>query len=286
MQMGKSTNQQIGNPALPVCLFVYFVIWDSIWRKRMKLWSMVLILVLVAGVLAGCGGSAGGSESGGRSAGSVDTTSGQESAVQELESSAEDESDTSTVLVVSYDRALPASSQLALGTFQLQGTENAVTPEQAKTLLPLWQAIQGGSLQSNAETNAVLKQVEGAMTAEQLAAIAALQLTFDDMGAWMQEQGVQFRPQQGVGGGQGPLANMSEEERASIRATRQAGGGGPGQGGGAGRFADMNEEEREAMRATAEGSGMTFGGRGGARTGQIALLAEPLVEFLTRIVAE
>ncbi len=245
----------------------------------MKLWSLVLILVLAAGVVAGCGGGA--------SEDSAASPSGQESVVQELESGADNEGYTSTVLAVSYERALPASSQLALGTFRLQGTKNAVTPEQAKTLLPLWQAIQGGNLQSNAETNAVLKQIEGAMTAQQLAAIAAMQLTFEDMGSWMQEQGVNFRPPQGAEGGQGAFANLSEEERASMRATRQAGGGGGfGQGGGAGGFADMSEEEREAMRATAEASGMTFGGRAGARRGQIAFLAEPLVDLLTELVAE
>jgi hypothetical protein len=252
----------------------------------MKLWSVVLILVIVAGALAGCGGSGGGSEAGDASASDAGSTSGQESVVQELESSAEDESYTSAVLVVSYDRALPASSQLALGTLQLQGTGNAVTPEQAKALLPLWQAIQGGALQSNAETNAVLKQIEAVMTADQLAAIAAIQLTLEDMGTWMQEQGVNFGPPVGGAGGQGPLADLSEEERASMRATRQAGGGGPGQGGGPGRLADMSEEEREAMQATAEASGMTFGGRGGARRGQVAFLAEPLVELLTELAGE
>ncbi|MFC2037621.1 hypothetical protein ACFLYD_06620, partial [Chloroflexota bacterium] len=144
--------------------------------------------------------------------------------------------------------------------------------------------IQGGSLQSDAETNAVLKQIEGTMTAEQLATIAALQLTFGEMGTWMQEQGMNFGRPAGAAGGQGAFADMSEEEREAMRATRQAGGeGGLGPGG----FADMSEEEREAMRATAQASGMTFGGRaGGARRGQIAFLAEPLVELLTQRAAE
>ena len=48
----------------------------------------------------------------------------------------------------------------------------------------------------------------------------------------------------------------------------------------------MSEEERESMRATAEASGMTFGGRGGARRGQLALIAEPLVELLTQLAGE
>jgi hypothetical protein len=214
------------------------------------------------------------------------STEEQESLAQALESDAGSGGYTSEVLVVSYEGAMPASSQLALGIYQLEGTEKAITAEQAKTLLPLWQAIQGGALQSDAETNAVLKQIEGAMTAEQLAAIAVLQLTFQDMGAWMQEQGLNFGGQPGAGGGQGGFGDLSEEERASMRATRQAGGEGGFPQGGPGAFADMGEEERASMRATAEASGMTFGGRDGARRGQLSLIAEPLVELLTRLAAE
>ena len=253
----------------------------------MKLWRVVLILVLAVGALAGCVGGNGASGDGGSSAGDAASTSGQSGVVQELESGAEEEGYTSAVLVVSYEQALPASSQLALGTFQLQGTENAVTPEQAKTLLPLWQAIQSGTLQSDVETNAVLRQIEWAMTAKQLASIAAMQLTSEDRGTWMQEQGVNFGPPPGTEGGEGPFANMSEEERASMRANRQAGGGGGlGEGGGPAGFANMSEAEREAMRATAEASGMTFGGRGGTQRGQIVFLAEPLVELLTQLARE
>ena len=46
--------------------------------------------------------------------------------------------------------ALDATTELALGTLKLEGTENAITPAQAGELLPLWQIIQGGSLKSAA----------------------------------------------------------------------------------------------------------------------------------------
>ena len=239
----------------------------------MKIWNRILILILVAGVLAGCGGDA-------------STSSGEEAGVDPAQSEG-NSTYTSAALDTSYEGALPASSQLALGTLELEETENAVTPEQAGTLLPLWQAIQGGSLQGDAETNAVLKQIEGAITAEQLAAIAAMQLTFEDMGAWMQEQGVSFRPPQGAPGGQNPFGmpgGVSEEERAAMRATAQAGGGFGGEGG---PFGNMSAEERESMRATAEASGMTFPGGGGrADRGQLAVLAEQAVELLTARAAE
>ena len=47
-----------------------------------------------------------------------------------------------------------------LGMLKLEGTEQAVTPDQAKALLPLWQAFQGGALQASAERNAVMAQIE------------------------------------------------------------------------------------------------------------------------------
>jgi hypothetical protein len=97
---------------------------------------------------------------------------------------------------------------------------------------------------------------------------------------------VSFGGQPGAGGGQGAFGNLTEEERASMRATRQASGEGGFPGGGPGAFANMSEEERESMRATAEASGMTFGNRAGARWGQLALIAEPLVELLTELAAK
>ena len=211
------------------------------------------------------------------------SSGGQATSEDPVEESPASEGDTSAGLDASYEDARPVSSQLAIGTIQLEGMEDAVTPEQAKTLLPLWQALPGDTLQSDAETDAVLKQIEGAMTAEQLVAIASLQLSFEDMGAWLQEQGLNFGRPQGAEG-QGAFGDLSEEERAAMQATRQAGGGaGFGQGG----FADVSEEERASMRATAEAGGMTFGGRGGgAGRGQIAFLAEQVVELLTQRAAE
>jgi hypothetical protein len=251
----------------------------------MRFWNLALVLLLVVGALAACGGGAAPAADE-APAGDASSAAAQEDLAQALEGDADSGGYASEVLVVSYEGAMPASSQFALGIFRLEGTENAVTAEQAETLLPLWQAIQGGTLQSDAETNAVLKQIEGAMTAEQLATIAAMQLTFQDMGAWMQEQGVDFGPPSGAGGGQGGFGNLSEEERASMRATRQAGGEGGFPGGGPGAFANMSEEERASMRATAEASGFAFGNRAGAPRGQLALIAEPLVELLTATAAE
>jgi hypothetical protein len=280
------------------------------WRKRMKVWYITLILILMAAVLAGCGRGAEAPADAASSAETAppvatssfsdDTLSGDDasSAVEPVSSagtpeaaSAGREQYTSAELDTSYEGALPASSQLALGIVQLHGTENAVTPEQAKSLLPLWQVIQSGSLQSDAETNAVVKQIEGTMTAEQVSAIADMQLTFEDMGAWMQERGLGFGGPQGGEGGRGAFGDLTEDERAAMRATRQAGGeGGFGAGGevgfGSGGFANMTEDERASLRATAEAGGMAFGRPGGGGRGQLSLMAEQVVELLTGLAGE
>jgi len=165
---------------------------------------------------------------------------------------------TSAALPAAYENALPASTQLALGILRLEGTPQAVKPAQAKTLLPLWQAFQGRALQNESEQNAVLKQIEGTLTAEQTKAIAALQLTNDDMRKWMDEHGMQFGPPGTPGPGGGPPGDMTDERRSAFRATAEASGG-------RGGFGNMTDEQRAAFRATAEASGGQFpqGGQGG-----------------------
>jgi hypothetical protein len=152
-----------------------------------------------------------------------------------------------------------------------------VTPAQAKTLLPLWQAFQGSALQNQTEQNAVLKQIEGALTAEQLKAIAAMQLTQDDLRKWMEESGMQ--------GGQGPaprgtpgpggrLGAMTEEQRAAFRATVEASGG---------RFPGGGQGPRASGTPEAGGPGPAGQGRFFA---PYRIFLGPLVELMTQRAAE
>ena len=108
---------------------------------------------------------------------------------------------TSAYLNTSHQHALPIILQLVLGTFKLEGTENAVTPAQARILLPLWQTCQGKTLRGSAEWNAALAQIEKAMTPAQEEAIAAMRLTPSDLQSWAQGRGISIKP---PGGGQRP----------------------------------------------------------------------------------
>jgi len=172
------------------------------------------------------------------------------------------------------------SNLLAMGTVLLEGTGDAATPEQAAKLLPLWTVIQSGSLQGAAETDAVLKQVRGQMTEEQLSAIEAMALTQDDYQAWLQEQGIEIPALDGDGppaGAPEGAGDMSEEDRAAMRE----------------QFQSMTEDERATAMAEsgmerpeggAGGPGDAAGGFGGSRVGNLAL--QPLIDLLTERAAE
>lgn len=238
----------------------------------MKAWHIVLALILTAGTLIGC--------------------AGQESATPVVKSSQEY---TSAVLVTSYDGALPAGSQLALGTLRLEETDHAVTPAQARVLLPLWQAIQSGVAQNSAEMNAIFRQIEKAMTPQQLAAIAAMQLTMQDVTDYAQANGLMMgSPSRAMGRGQagtGPQSGqgwdmpgtMTDEQRQAFRATAEAGGFGGRQGPG-----NLSEEQRASLRATFEAGGMPASGLRPAGGGSEFLsgLIRPLVDLLTQRAAQ
>ena len=133
----------------------------------------------------------------------------------------------SSALDTSYEGALSVRNQLALGTLQLDGTANAITVDQAKTLLTLWQALRGttqSGASAQAEVNALLTQIEGALTADQLAAIKDMKLTQAAFQQWAAANGITM----GAGGGQpGGGQGLSPE----ARATRQAAEGRTGQSG-------------------------------------------------------
>ena len=182
-----------------------------------------------------------------------------------------------------YEGALAPTMQLPLGILSLEETENAVTAEQAGKLLPLWQGLQSDDIQNGAERNAILKQIEATMTADQMTAIADMQLTFENMSQWAESNGVDLpEGRAGRGGGNGPFANMSEEESTALRAELQ----------------NMTPEERQARLSELgiEGrrgqGGQGNGGQGrqaggqGRRGGLQGVIIEPLIELLTARAAE
>ncbi|MFZ2098072.1 MAG: hypothetical protein WAV05_15675 [Anaerolineales bacterium] len=81
---------------------------------------------------------------------------------------------------------------LLVGTLKLEDTDQAVSADQAAQLLSLWQAYRSLSTSqtaAEAEVDALLKQIESTMTADQMQAIQAMSLTSTDMMDLMQSLG-------------------------------------------------------------------------------------------------
>lgn len=111
--------------------------------------------------------------------------------------------------------------KLAIGTLKLEGTDLAVTTDEAKTLLPLWKAVKSLSSSDTTapeELTALYKHIEDSMTKEQVQAIQDMKLTQDNMNTLMQDLGIQFG-----GPGMNPdMANLSDNERATRIAEIQS----------------------------------------------------------------
>ena len=85
-------------------------------------------------------------------------------------------------------------SKLSVGLLQLQGTNLAVTSQQAAALLPLWKAVKSLSTSSTtapAEISALYQQIQDSLTPEQVTAIQKLTLTQTDLTTLEQRYGVQ-----------------------------------------------------------------------------------------------
>jgi len=92
----------------------------------------------------------------------------------------------------SYPDALPAVTQLVVGTFKLEETDLAISADQAQELVPLWQAyrtLESSQTSAQQEREALVTQIEESMTADQLKGIADMKLTAADMQTIFGERG-------------------------------------------------------------------------------------------------
>jgi hypothetical protein len=108
--------------------------------------------------------------------------------------------------------ALPADLLLIMGTLKLEGTEQAVTGEQAGELLVLWQVYQdltSSETAAQAEIDGLVEQIQDTMTTDQMSAINAMNLTQQDVFALMQERG----------------AGLGQVRQSSNSSSAQSGGG-------------------------------------------------------------
>lgn len=163
---------------------------------------------------------------------------------------------TGEYLNTDYTDATSLRNQLAFGIIELEGTANAITPEQAKILIPLWQAVialSGEPTTAEEELTAVQDQIVAGLNTEQLQAIAAMQLTTTTLNAFYAEFGFVFPT---------PIPGVTKV---------------PGSGN------TLSQTDRESTRTAAEALGTPVGT--GSNTGQAArtLLFEKTIEYLTGV---
>ncbi len=130
-----------------------------------------------------------------------------------------------SALGTDYTDAVSVPEQLLTGTFLLTDTNLSLTGEQTAHLIELWTALKEATQNSSTQeqVDVLVQQIESALTAEQVQAIADLKITRDSMMAILQDQGVTMGGPQGNGGPNGPGGGTPPD------GTPQAGG--PGEGG-------------------------------------------------------
>jgi len=183
---------------------------------------------------------------------------------------------------------MPLASKLVVGSFKLEGTENAITAEQATELIPLWQVYQQLSTSDTAaqeEISSLAEQIQETMTADQITAIDAMNLTPQDIFTTMQEQGIQFGgngQQNGQGtSGQSNGGNFQRPEGGGGEFFVRPEGAGPGGGGPSGFGGGQNLSPEQI--ATAQARREANGGGGNFRFNSTPA---PLIEALVKLLQE
>ncbi|MEW6402486.1 MAG: hypothetical protein AB1649_11855 [Chloroflexota bacterium] len=181
--------------------------------------------------------------------------------------------------------SLPMATQLMVGTFKLDGTDQDVTAEQAAQLLTMWQVyseLLASDTAAQEEIDGVINQIQETMTDEQMQAITDMNLTQQDLMAVMQEQGL------GMAGG----PSLSADQIATAQAMRESSGGtgfagDPPDGGGMpmGAPPDGGGMPGGAMPSTNQSSSgddatTTESARGPMGGGVSSALMEALIELL------
>jgi hypothetical protein len=184
-------------------------------------------------------------------------------------------------------RPLTPEAKLALGTIRLDGTAQAIDPDHAAQLLPLWQLLaqlNGSTSAAPQEITAVVDQIRATMSAEQVKAIDGMQLTSNDVIAAFQQE----RQASGTGGnGNGFAGRSSSDPAPSSSGSRRnqggqnfffAGGGPPGGfGGGFGNNGGTRTNGAQSQNGSSGNSSQTAQSFSNATT---AILVNQVIQLL------
>lgn len=180
-----------------------------------------------------------------------------------------EEQPTSAITATADSGDTPLSTQLLLGSFELEDSELAISADQASELLPLWKAVKTLSesdTTSSVELDALYNQIQDLMTTDQLNQIVSMEITGESMQAMAEELGLDITmgaddseggAKMGPGGDMGVIGveGMTDEQRAMMES--------------------MSDEELAAARAE----------RMGGSNPMNTMILDPLIELLEERVA-
>lgn len=177
------------------------------------------------------------------------------------------------------------ATKLMVGTLLLNGTENEVSPENAATLLPLWQlysSLSTSDIVAQAEIDAVVTQIQNTMTEAQMTAIDAMELSGQNITILFKESGLFQELQAELSDTLSASGDSSGAGKGSIPQDGiiPSGGKGGGLGGGLGDGSgiDMDPAIKETQMA-AEGKTGSSG-----QSSQVYLRL--LIRYLENMTAE
>ena len=179
---------------------------------------------------------------------------------------------------------LPAATQIALGTLKLEGSDQAVTAEQATELLPLWQTLEvlyTSDTAAQQEIEALTTQIQETMSPEQTGAITAMNLTRQDMVTVMREQGI----------AQGNGSQNNSTQSGNTARNNNSGGFGPGGGFGPppdGGFQGGREFGGGGSSLTPEqiATAQALRSQGGGGFGNSSRIPTPLIQAIIQLLQQ
>lgn len=243
--------------------------------KNLKKYMLMMVVVLLAVSLAACGSSA-------ASTAADENVAADENAAANTDSqSAASSIQNSGTAAVSDSKDMPVSQKLLFGTLMLEDTDQAVTAEEAAALLPLWKAVnalESSDTTAPEELAAVYEQIQEAMTADQIAAVEAMDLGPESMQAVAEKLGIEMPSL----GGKMDTSSMTDEQKAAMAQRLAEGGASGGPGGGPGGGPEQGAIPGQNQPGTDSTSG-SENGTGRSRSNNFLL--EPLITLLTERAA-
>ncbi len=183
---------------------------------------------------------------------------------------------------------LTPTSILAIGTFKLEGTPQAVDATEAAKLIPLWQLmnqLDASSSTAPQEVTATVNAIQAAMTPTQVQAINGMQISSRDIFTVLQQSGA--LPAGGFGGTGQNGSGSTRTGNSGFGGSGNFGGGnrnGGGGGGGAfilggGQFGGANPTGTRTPSSTGAGtSGNGIGGFNNVLITQLIKLLQAKVQ--------